>query len=165
MLPPKNVNMEEVMAFRTATTRRDTLRLSAISAAALLIAPQLAHADAAAVEAEIKKLFADKKASEGKIKLDVPQIAENGLVVPINVEVESAMTDSDYVKAVHVFADGNPLPGIVSYRFTPQSGKASASARMRLAQTQNIICLAEMSDGKIFTASANVKVTIGGCGG
>jgi sulfur-oxidizing protein SoxY len=66
---------------------------------------------------------------------------------------------------VHVFADGNPLPGIVSYKFTPQSGKASASARMRLAQTQNIICLAEMSDGKIFTASANVKVTIGGCGG
>ena len=67
-----------------------------------------------------------QEARGGKIKLDVPEIAENGLVVPINIEVESPMTEADYVKAVHVFADGNPLPGIVSYSFTPACGKASA---------------------------------------
>ena len=86
-------------------------------------------------------------------------------MVPVNVEVESPMTDADHVKTVHVFADGNPFPGVVSYRFTPACGKAAASTRMRLAQTQNIICIAEMSDGKLYMAKSNVKVTIGGCGG
>lgn len=153
------------MALQNAATRRETLKAGAISAVAIALAPRLAHADAAAVDAEIKKLIGDKKPADGKIKLDVPQIAENGLVVPINVEVESPMSAADHVKSVHVFADGNPLPGILSYTFTPESGKASASARMRLAQTQNIICVAEMSDGKLFTAKVQVKVTIGGCGG
>lgn len=153
------------MALRRTSTRRETLASGAIGAVALMLAPRLAQADAAAVEAEIKKLYADKKPGAGKIKLDVPQIAENGLVVPINVEIESPMTSADFVKAVHVWADGNPSPGILSYAFTPECGKASASARMRLAQTQNIVCIAEMSDGKLFTASTQVKVTIGGCGG
>jgi sulfur-oxidizing protein SoxY len=135
----------------------------ALFAAAL--APRLSLADAAGVEAELKKLYGDKKPAEGKIKLDLPQIAENGLVVPIAVEVESAMTAADHVKSVHVFADGNPLPGIASFHFTPECGKAAASTRMRLAQTQNIVCVAEMSDGKLFMAKAEVKVTIGGCGG
>ena len=122
-------------------------------------------ADESAVAAEIKKLYGDKKFESGKVKLDVPEIAENGLVVPINVDVESPMTDGDYVKAVHVFADGNPLPGVVSYRFTPACGKASASTRMRLSQTQNIVCIAEMSNGALHSVKSNVKVTIGGCGG
>ena len=147
------------------TTRRETLALAAIASLAALLAPRMALADEAAVAAEIKKLYGDKKFDSSKIKLDVPEIAENGLVVPVNVEVESPMTEQDHVKAVHVFADGNPFPGVVSYRFTPACGKASASTRMRLAQTQNIICIAEMSDGKLFLAKGNVKVTIGGCGG
>lgn len=146
-------------------TRRETLALAAIASLAAFLAPRMAMADEQAVAAEIKKLYGDKKFDSGKIKLDVPEIAENGLVVPVNVEVESPMTEQDHVKAVHVFADGNPAPGVVSYRFTPACGKASASTRMRLAQTQNIICIAEMSDGKLFMTKSNVKVTIGGCGG
>jgi sulfur-oxidizing protein SoxY len=147
------------------TTRRETLALAAIAGLAAFLAPKMVFADEAAVAAEIKKLYGDKKLESGKIKLDVPEIAENGLVVPINVDVESPMTDSDYVKAVHVFADGNPLPGVVTYKFTPACGKASASTRMRLAQTQNIVCIAEMSNGNLHMAKANIKVTIGGCGG
>lgn len=146
-------------------TRREALTLAAVAGLAAFLAPKMLLADEAAVAAEIKKLYGDKKMESGKIKLDVPEIAENGLVVPINVEIESPMTDSDYVKAVHVFADGNPLPGVVSYRFTPACGKAAASTRMRLAQTQNIVCIAEMSNGNLHMAKSNVKVTIGGCGG
>lgn len=145
--------------------RRETLMLAAAAGFAALLAPRMSIADEQAVAAEIKKLYGDKKLESGKIKLDVPEIAENGLVVPLNVEVESPMTDADHVKAVHVFADGNPLPGIVTYRFTPACGKAAASTRMRLAQTQNIVCVAEMSNGNLHMAKANVKVTIGGCGG
>lgn len=153
------------MAPLKSGTRRNALRLAACAAAAAAIAPRLAHADAKAVEAELAKLFGDKKPASGRVKLDVPQIAENGLVVPIAIEIESPMTDKDFVKAVHIFGDGNPLPGIVSYQFTPACGKASAATRMRLAQTQNIVCVAEMSDGSLFSAKTEVKVTIGGCGG
>ncbi|MBA4334862.1 MAG: thiosulfate oxidation carrier protein SoxY [Beijerinckiaceae bacterium] len=146
-------------------TRRSTLTAGALAAFATLLGSRLAFADEKAVMAEIKKLYGDKPLGEGKIKLDVPEIAENGLVVPVNVEVESPMTEADYVKAVHIYADGNPQPGIVSYSFTPACGKASAATRMRLAQTQNIVCVAEMSNGALHMAKANVKVTIGGCGG
>jgi sulfur-oxidizing protein SoxY len=147
------------------TTRREALVLVGIAALAAFLAPRMAVADEAGVAAAIKKLYGDKTFDSGKLKLDVPEIAENGLVVPVNVEVESPMTEADHVKAVHVFADGNPFPDVVSYRFTPACGKAAASTRMRLAQTQNIICIAEMSDGKLYMAKSNVKVTIGGCGG
>jgi sulfur-oxidizing protein SoxY len=147
------------------TTRRETLALAAMASLAAFLVPKMAMADEQAVAAEIKKLYGDKKFDSSKIKLDVPEIAENGLVVPVNVEVESPMLEADFVKAVHVFADGNPFPGVVSYRFTPACGKAAASTRMRLAQTQNIICIAEMSNGNLHMAKANVKVTIGGCGG
>ncbi|MCA0424450.1 MAG: thiosulfate oxidation carrier protein SoxY [Proteobacteria bacterium] len=146
-------------------SRRDTMKLALAAGIASVLAPRLALADAKQVEEEIKKLYGDKPQTAGKIKLDVPQIAENGLVVPISVDVESPMSGTDYVKTVHVFGDGNPLPNVVTFRFTPECGKASASTRMRLAQTQNIIAIAEMSDGKLFSAKAEVKVTIGGCGG
>mgnify|MGYP000692221542 FL=1 len=146
-------------------TRRSTLTAGALAGFASLLGARLAFADEKMVMAEIKKLYGDKTMAEGKIKLDIPEIAENGLVVPVNVEVESPMTEADYVKAVHIYADGNPQPGIVSYSFTPACGKASAATRMRLAQTQNIVCVAEMSDGSLHMAKANVKVTIGGCGG
>lgn len=146
-------------------SRRDAVKAAAWALAAAAIAPRLAFADEKTVAAEIKKLYGDKPMASGKIKLDVPEIAENGLVVPINIEIESPMTEADYVKAVHVFAEGNPQPGVVSYQFTPACGKASAATRMRLAQTQDIICVAEMSNGALHTAKANIKVTIGGCGG
>ncbi len=146
-------------------SRRSALKAGAFAAVATVLAGRLAFADANAVTAELKKLYGDKAMAEGKVKLDVPEIAENGMVVPINVEVESPMTDADYVKSVHIFADGNPLPGVVTYTFSPACGKAAASTRMRLAQTQNIVCVAEMSNGALHMAKANVKVTIGGCGG
>jgi sulfur-oxidizing protein SoxY len=146
-------------------TRRRALALGAIAALAAALAPKMVVADEAAVAAELKKLYGDKAFGTGRVKLDIPEIAENGLVVPVNVEVESPMTEADHVKAVHIFADGNPLPGVVSYRFTPDCGKAAASTRMRLAQTQNVVCVAEMSNGALFTTKAQVKVTIGGCGG
>jgi len=146
-------------------TRRSTITAGAIAAFAGMLGPRMAFADEAKVMAEIRKLYGDKPMAAGRIRLDVPEIAENGLVVPVNVEVESPMTEADHVKSVHIYADGNPLPGIVSYSFTPACGKASAAARMRLAQTQNIVCVAEMSNGALHMAKANVKVTIGGCGG
>ena len=113
----------------------------------------------------IKEKIGDKPTKSGRITMELPQIAENGNTVPMGFEVDSPMTESDYVKAVHIFADQNPNPDVATYRFTPQSGKAKISTRMRLLKTQNVIAIAEMSDGSLYMTKTPVKVTIGGCGG
>ena len=146
-------------------SRRTFLTLTSASAAIIAFAPGLAFADAKAVADEIKKIYGDKPLKDGRIKLDLPSIAENGLVVPLGFEIESPMTAADYVKAVHFFAEGNPSPGIASFSFTPMMPRAAGSIRIRLAQTQNIVAVAEMSNGDLYTARKEVKVTIGGCGG
>ncbi|MDG2489637.1 MAG: thiosulfate oxidation carrier protein SoxY, partial [Alphaproteobacteria bacterium] len=119
----------------------------------------------AAVAAKIKGLTGGKSVGEGAIELDLPEIAENGNAVKVAFSIDSPMTADNYVKAVHVMADGNPTPEVASFNFTPAMGACSASTRMRLAKTQNIIVLAEMNDGSFKQAQATVKVTIGGCGG
>jgi sulfur-oxidizing protein SoxY len=129
------------------------------------LAPHLAMAKPEDVAAAIKKLYGDKKIADGKVKIEMPQIAENGNVVPMTVTVESPMTDADYIKAVHVFAEGNPIPSVATFYFTPMSGKAVASTRIRMATTQNIVAVAETSKGELLTGKTEVKVTIGGCGG
>jgi len=102
---------------------------------------------------------------EGKVTLKAPEIAENGNAVPLIVSVESEMSEKSYVKAVYIAADGNPNPGVAVYEFTPLSGKAEVSMRVRLAQTQKLVAVAEMNDGTLYTANREIKVTIGGCGG
>ncbi len=106
-----------------------------------------------------------KMPEAGKITLTAPEIAENGNTVPISVSVESAMTDGDLVESVTIFAEGNPNPDVVSFYFTAMSGAASATTRMRLAKTQNVIAVAKMADGTTYMDKKQVKVTIGGCGG
>jgi sulfur-oxidizing protein SoxY len=149
-------------------TRRQALKragaLGAFAAAGLAFAPKV-MADQKMVDEAVMKLIGDKQAKEGKITLDLPQIAENGNTVPVGVEVDSPMTEDDHVKAVHLFAQGNPAPEVGTFRFTPANGKAAASTRMRLAGTQDVVAVAEMSDGSVYKVAKTVKVTIGGCGG
>ena len=102
---------------------------------------------------------------DGKVTLKAPEIAENGNAVPLTVSVESEMSEKSYVKAIYVAADGNPNPGVAVFEMTPRSGKAEVALRMRLQQTEKIVAVAEMNDGSLYTASREVKVTIGGCGG
>jgi sulfur-oxidizing protein SoxY len=102
---------------------------------------------------------------DGKVTLKAPEIAENGNAVPLTVSVESEMSEQSYVKALYVAADGNPNPGVAIYAFTPMSGRAEVQMRVRLAQSQKLVAVAEMNDGTLYTASREVKVTIGGCGG
>ena len=131
----------------------------------LSLVPMIAGATPQAVEAEITKVIGTKTFKEGRIKLTLPAIAENASVVPLRVRVDSPMMPDDHVQAVHLFADGNPLPGIARYRFGPQNGRAEFSLRIRLAKTQKIIALAEMSNGEVYLARRQIKVTLGGCGG
>ena len=133
---------------------------------ALTVLPMAANAEPSNDAAElIKKFTGGKEAAKGKITLDLPEIAENGNTVPLALTVESPMTAENYVKEVLFVADGNPNACVATLMFTPMSGKAEASIRIRLAQTQNVIAVAKMSDGSLFTERKTVKVTIGGCGG
>jgi sulfur-oxidizing protein SoxY len=146
--------------------RRQALALGAgaVSVAVLGSSSRPAMAKNDADEA-IKKFTGGKTPSPGRVKLDLPEIAENGNTVPMTVSVDSPMTAQSYVSEVMVVADENPRPGVVTFHFSPASGVAEANTRIRLAKTQNVIAVAKMNDGSFFTTSKQVKVTIGGCGG
>jgi sulfur-oxidizing protein SoxY len=115
--------------------------------------------------AKVMEFSGGAEPATGTITLNAPEIAENGNTVPISVSVESPMTADDYVESVAIFADGNPSPDVITFNFTPMSGEASATTRMRLAKTQNVIAVAKTSTGQVFMDKKEVKVTIGGCGG
>lgn len=134
-------------------------------AGGLTLRPTPARAAKNDADELVKKFTGGKEPTKGLVKLDLPQIAENGNTVPITLSVESPMTEQSYVSEVMVLADANPRAGVVTFRFSPASGVAEANTRIRLAETQNVIALAKMNDGSVFMASQEVKVTIGGCGG
>jgi len=149
---------------RLIFNRREALAAGAGVAGAVLLGAPAARAKNDSDEA-IKKFTGGKAATEGKVKLDLPEIAENGNTVPMTVTVESPMTEASHVSEVLVLADGNPNAGVATFHFSPASGVAEANTRIRLATTQNIIAVAKMNDGSFVMASKQVKVTIGGCGG
>jgi sulfur-oxidizing protein SoxY len=148
-------------------TRREALALSAGAATLVVLGPglQAAFADEAAADQMVMEFTGGKTPTAGKIDLKAPEIAENGNTVPISVSVDSEMSEASYVQSVMLVADGNPNPGVITFHFTPMSGEASATTRMRLAKTQNVLAVAKMNDGSVFMDKKLVKVTIGGCGG
>lgn len=151
------------MLLHDQPSRRAVLAL-VLAGVALVPRPGLANLSER-VQAAVDKLRAGRSAQEGRMTLRLPAIAENGNAVPLNVMVESPMTTADHVKAIHVFATGNPTPEIAVFHLTPAMGRATVDTRIRLGQTQDVVAFAEMSDGSLFMARAEVKVTIGGCGG
>ena len=147
---------------------RREFAIGAAAAAAIAALPPsgvLAQDQPQAWEQALRKILGDAKAIEGKIAVELPEIAENGNTVPFTIAVDSPMTEKDHVKAIHIIATSNPQPGVATFRLSPQSGKAAVASRMRLQRTQDVIVIAELSDGRFLSAKRPVKVTIGGCGG
>lgn len=136
-----------------------------LAAVGIALTPIDAAATPEALAALVRKLAGGAEVKTGRVILKVPQIAENGNTVPLTVAVDSPMSGTDHVKAVHVLADGNPSPEVASFIFSLMSGKVEVQTRMRMAKTQTVVAIAQMSDGTIFSSQAEVKVTIGGCGG
>jgi sulfur-oxidizing protein SoxY len=122
-----------------------------------------AHATSEAMAAAIKEVVGEGMLREGRVKLDLPPLVENGNVVPLTVSVESPMTAADHVKAIHVFNEKNPQPHVFSARLGPQNGKAVIATRIKLADSQKIIAIAETSSGAFWSASADVIVTLAAC--
>ena len=155
--------------------RRSFLKGFGAALAASSVLPSIALAEekkaapvspnAMSLEAAIEAITGGKgHTASTKVDLKAPEIAENGAVVPVKVTVESPMTDSDYVKAIHVLASKNSNVRCANVFLTPANGVAHFSTRIKLGGTQEVVAIAELSNGTFISAKQSVKVTIGGCG-
>ena len=148
---------------RIGTTRRDMLLAGAAGLGAALIRIEPAAATPATMQRAIHQVVGEAPVKKGKVTLDVPTLVENGNSVTLTVEVESPMTAQDHVKAIHVFNEKNPLPNVISVHLGPRAGRGRITTRFRLADTQTIVAIAELSDGTFWSASADVIVTLQAC--
>ena len=139
-----------------ALTRRNMLVLSSATLAATGLGALPAFASLA--EEEIAKVTGGAETGSGELSITAPEIAENGNTVPIEVSAPGAVMGA-------LFADGNPTPPVATIKFGKLNPTHAAATRIRLAKTQNVIAIAQMEDGSFQRAQAEVKVTIGGCGG
>ncbi|HVG79202.1 MAG: SoxY-related AACIE arm protein [Candidatus Rokuibacteriota bacterium] len=148
-------------------SRREFLRVAAGVAAGLglgaVITVTPARATPAAMQEAIRKVVGASKVSPGRVKLEMPPLSENGNTVPLTVSVESPMTAADYVKAIHVFTELNPQPDVVSFRLGPRAGRARVATRIRLATTQTVVAVSELSDGSFWSDTVAVVVTLAAC--
>ena len=148
-----------------AVDRRTFIIGAGASAAALTGLASLAQATPQEAADFLAKLTGGKEVTPGKVKLEMPEIAENGATVPVKVSADTPQNDGDNCKSITIVATKNPYPRLCQFHFTPRSGKAFAALRVRMATTQEVWAVAEMSDGSWHIAKTTVKVTIGGCGG
>lgn len=149
--------------------RRDLLVLcGAWAAAGFPIGGLLETAHAAPRDAKkrIAELTGGLKPQKGRVKIILPKVTDQGRFVPIRVSVESPMSETDYVKAIHIVAERNPTPEVASFRLSAANGRAEVSTRIRLLKTQVVVVAAEMSDGSVFLGKGRCKITggTGGCG-
>ena len=143
------------------TNRRDFLVAAGGVGFALTVRP--ARATRAAMQEAIRKVVGDVPLRAGKVRLDVPPLIDNGNAVALSVSVDSAMTQADHVRAIHVFTEKNPQPNVLSVYLGPRAWRAGFTTRVRLADTQTVIAIAQLSDGSVWSDSKDVVVTIAAC--
>jgi sulfur-oxidizing protein SoxY len=141
-----------------------TRRAALAGAAAVVLVPRPACAvteeeHAAAIEAIVGKT----PVKPGRVKLTMPELAENGNSVGLTVVVESPMTEKDHVTAIHVVSEKNPIANMVKFHIGPRAGRAKISTNVRLATTQTVTVIAAMSDGSFWSGTAEVIVTLAAC--
>ena len=154
------------MAGNDRSTRRHFLKAAGSAALAGTITRvtlRPAEATPAMLNSAIRNVVGEAPLRNGKVKLDIPPLVENGNTVPMTVSVVSAMTADDYVKSIHVFNEKNPQPNIGNFYLGPAAGRAQVATRIRLADSQNVVAIAQMSDGSFWSASVDVVVTLAAC--
>ena len=144
-------------------TRRDMLIAGGLAAGAAAL-PATARANTPGqMEAAIRSIVGQATVRKDKVDLELPPLVENGNTVSMSVTVDSPMTKESHVKAIHVFNEKNPQPNVITVRLGPRAGKAQVSTRIRLADTQKVIAIAEMSDGTFWSDTQEVIVTLAAC--
>lgn len=149
-----------------ALTRRALLAATCVGSAGLVgaVLPPPRHARAADEAIELLQRLTGKVPTDSpRLRLLMPQSFPSGYTVPLTLEVDSPMTEADHVKNVRVIAPRNPLIEVAEFRFTPRSGRAHVSTRIRLAEPQFVLAVAAMSDGALLMTKTWVKVETNGC--
>ena len=142
-------------------TRRKVLTAGAGLATILVLRPT--HAAPGAMDAAIRAAVGEAPLRPGKVKLDIPPLVENGNSVTVTVTVDSPMTATDHVRRIVLFNEKNPQPNVADFRLGPRAGRANVSTRMRLATSQKVVAVAELSDGSLWSDGADVIVTLAAC--
>lgn len=151
------------------TSRRGFLAVAGVAASALAagaraqLPPNIAALRRAALEEAMRKVTGGAPVRAGRVKLEVPPLIENGNSVPLSVRVDSPMTAADHVRAIHVFTEKNPQPNVISAWLGPRAGRAVLATRARIADSGQVIAIAQMSDGSFWSDSASVIVTLSAC--
>jgi sulfur-oxidizing protein SoxY len=149
------------------SSRREFLLAAGGVAAGLGLGAVITVEPAAATPVEmqeaVRKVVGPARISPGKVKLELPPLIENGNAVPLTVSVDSPMTEAQHVKAVHVFTEKNPQPYVVSFHLGPRAGRARVATRIRLADSQTVLAICQLSDGSFWSDSASVVVTLAAC--
>jgi sulfur-oxidizing protein SoxY len=148
------------------STRRHVLKAAgraALAGTIMRVTLRPADATPAMLNSAIRSLVGEAALRTGKVKLDIPPLVENGNTVPMTVSVTSPMAADDYVRSIHVFNEKNPQPYIGNFYLGPAAGRAQISTRIRLADSQKVVAIAQMSDGSFWTASVDVVVTLAAC--
>ena len=148
-------------SFMLAPTRRQVFAIGA-GAAAFAAAPA-ARATPQSMQKAILAFTGGVTPKEGRVTVDIPVLLESGASVPTKVSVESAMTEDDFVSAIAVFNELNPQPNVAVFHFSARSGRAEASTRIRLGDSQRIVGVAKMGDGSFWIGSIEVVVTLPAC--
>ncbi len=127
------------------------------------LTPLKAFAKKEDADEDIRKIIGGSPIKDGKVTLTIPPLVENGNLVVLKVSVDSPMTANDYVKTIHVVAEANPSPNIFTVYLTPRSGTANVTTRVRLADSQRVWAIAQMSNGSFWRGSAETLVTLSAC--
>lgn len=98
-----------------------------------------------------------------RLRLELPALADNGFAVPMRVVVAGPFAPGPTVRAIRVFSEANPVPDVAVFEYPVPVERVEIDARIRLADTQRIAAIAEMSDGTLYAAATEVVVTLAGC--
>ena len=151
--------LEETPA--TGLTRRELFLATAAGfASATIVSPAKASDEAAEL---IQRLTGRSATASDRLHLVMPRTFPNGYTVPLNVDIDSPMTENDYVRYVRVVAPRNPLIEVATFHFVPQRSLPRVSTRIRLAEPQDVLAFAELNDGTLLMTKTWVDVATNGC--
>jgi sulfur-oxidizing protein SoxY len=131
--------------------------------AGVLLLPLKGEATPAAMQDAVRKLTGGAPVRRGRVKLELPPLIDNGNTVPLTVSVDSPMTAADHVKSIHVFTEKNPQPNVIGVYLGPRAGRAGITTRARIADSQTVTAIAQLSDGSFWSDSVPVIVTLSAC--
>lgn len=145
-------------------SRRGVLKALALGLVALpALRASRARAQAQAFDPGVKDIAKGAAVSRGRVKLELPIIAENGNAVPLKVSVGGSATEQQYVKSIYLISQRNPVKHMAAFHLSPRAGRAEIATRVRLAGSQTVTALAELSDGTFWVDTAHVQVTLSAC--